>query len=141
GFTLLGVLAALAIAATGLLAGSRTVTSSLDVSIATEARTVAYWVAGNELAELRISGAFPGVGSNRSEVSMAGRNWAVERETKATPDPDVLRVEVRVFEQGTQSRALARLNGYLVRFESARDVPGGGGLGSNGVGVQIDGAT
>lgn len=121
GFTLLEVLAALAIAATGLLAVAGTVSSSLDVSIASESRTVAYWVAGNELSELRLSGAFPGAGSSRQQVSMGGRVWLVARDVKTTPDPDVLRVEISVSEGGRESEVMARLNGYLVRFEAARE--------------------
>jgi general secretion pathway protein I len=117
GFTLLEVLAALAIAAVGLAAVSQTLSSSLKVSLATESRTVAYWVASNHLAEMRIASTVPAAGTSRQQANMAGRRWSIVREVRDTPDPDVLRIEVRVMDPESESDILARLGGYLVRFE------------------------
>ncbi len=116
GFTLLEVLAALAIAATGLLAVSQTVSTSIDVSSGTESRMVAYWVAGNNLAELRMSEVWPNQGVTRQSTSMAGRKWNISREVKSTADIDVVRVEVSVYTDGDEHRQ-ALLNTYLARLE------------------------
>lgn len=126
GFTLLEVLAALAIAAVGLLAVSQTVSSSLKVSLATESRSVAYWVASNHLAELRIAGNVPVSGTSRRQVTMGGRRWSIVREVADTPDQDVSRIQVRVSDVNSDTVVLARLDGYLVRFEPPLGTGSGG---------------
>jgi len=127
GFTLLEVLAALAIAATGLLAVSQTIISSLSVSEETESRTVAYWVAGNHLSDLRLSGIWPAQGTSQAEVSMGRRKWRVQQVIKSTADADVQRVELAVFLPSNADRRLAALNGYLVRIDPPRERNNDGG--------------
>ena len=126
GFTLIEVLAALAIAATGLLAVARTINSSVEVADATAARTVAYWVASNHMAALRLSATWPASGVNEREIQMGGRPWRVERNVESTPDPDVVKVSIRVFEANRDRPAVARLNGYLARLEPPQPAPGSG---------------
>jgi general secretion pathway protein I len=121
GFTLIEVLAALAVAATGLAAVAKTISSSLDVSMATETRAVANWVAGNYMTELRLSDEWPAAGTSQEDVSMGGRRWRVERTVATTPDDDVVRVTVAVSEDGDGARGVARLNGYLARIQPPRE--------------------
>ncbi|MFT5112696.1 MAG: general secretion pathway protein I [Parasphingorhabdus sp.] len=117
GFTLLEVLAALAIASTGLLAVAHTVSTSVDVSAATEGRTVALWVASNAMAELRLSQIWPAAGSSTQQATMAGRKWVIKRTIEATADADIVKVELQVlFEQ----RLLSTVKGYLARLDPPR---------------------
>lgn len=120
GFTLIEVIAALAIAATGLLAVSKTITSSVEVADATATRTVAYWVAANHMTELRLSDAWPATGNSSREVQMGGRTWRVDRGVESTPDEDVVKVVIQVFESTVDRPAVARLNGYLSRLDPPR---------------------
>ncbi len=121
GFTLLEVLAALAVAAVGILAVSRTLSSSITVADGVEARTVAYWVAGNEMSELRISRLWPSVGETRRPVAMGARRWVALRRVVETPDADVLRVEVEVRAEGDDATVLATVNGYVARIMPPRE--------------------
>lgn len=126
GFTLIEVLAALAIAATGLMALARTLGSSIEIADATESRTVAYWVAGNHLTELRLARGLPGIGTGSFEVEMAGRRWRIERTIAATPDDDVVKVQVNVSARGNSPEPLARLSGYLARIDPPREAASDG---------------
>jgi len=121
GFTLLEVLAALAIASAGLIAVSQTISSSIDVSDGTESRMVAYWVADNHLSELRLSNLQPVAGNSTADVRMAGRNWIITQSVKATADPDVLEVDIQVSQKIGKASRLAFLKGYLVAIEPAKD--------------------
>ena len=114
GFTLLEVLAALAIAATGLLAVSNTVSNSIDVSSATRNRTIAGWVASNAMTELRLSTIWPSPGNSTQESSMGGVTWMIKRNVIVTGDEDVVRVNFEVLDN---QRVMARLSGYLTRIE------------------------
>jgi len=58
GFTLLEVLVALAIISVGLLSVSTALSRAITINEGLEERTVAVWIAGNKMAELRMSRAF-----------------------------------------------------------------------------------
>ena len=122
GFTLLEVLAALAIASTGLLAVSQTISSSIDVSSGTEARMIAYWVAGNHMSELRLSRLRPAAGNATVEARMARRDWLIQRVVTDTADPDVVSVELSISDKNNPSSRLASLKGYLVSIEQPKKV-------------------
>jgi general secretion pathway protein I len=121
GFTLLEVLAALAIAATGLLAVARIVSTSVEVSDATDNRAVAYWVAGNHMASLRLAGTWPGIGTTTLEADNGGRRWRLERTIARTADEDVVRVRLDVYSAEDPAQPLAHLNGYLARLDPPRE--------------------
>ncbi len=135
GFTLIEVLAALAIAATGLLAVSKTITSTVEVADATSTRSVAYWVAANHMTELRLSDTWLATGNSSREVEMGGRAWRVDRGIESTPDEDVVKVVITVFEAALERPAVARLSGYLARLDPPRPRleagPGANGRGSS----------
>ncbi len=117
GFTLIEVLAALAIAATGLLAVAKTINNSVDIADATATRMVATWVASNHMAELRLSDGWPAVGDTNFSVEMGGREWTIRRNIESTPDEDVYKVVIDVFAADDTHRAMARVDGYLARLE------------------------
>ena len=121
GFTLLEVLAALAIAATGLLAVSHTVSNSVEVTSATEARTVATWVGANAMAELRSSQIWPTAGNSTHRTTMAGRTWILKRNVQATPDKDIVKVEYKVL---LGNELLSTLSGYIARMEPVKQADG-----------------
>ena len=77
GFTLLEVLVALAIVSVGLLSVSSSLTQSISVTSGIEERTIATWLVGNRMSELRMERAFTSSGSSSSETKMAGRKWNI----------------------------------------------------------------
>lgn len=119
GFTLLEVLVALGIfalvAASVLAASSR----SLQNAARLEEKTLAMWVADNQLTELQLQDPAPGVGVQEGEVEFAGRTFAWQSSVQGTSDPGMQRIEVLVgLAQGRASepledRVLARLAGFL----------------------------
>ena len=75
GFTLLEVLVALAVAAIGLAAVSKSMTLNVDVTAQLKERTIATWVASNRMAELRMERQFSSAGGSSGRVEMAGITW------------------------------------------------------------------
>jgi general secretion pathway protein I len=124
GFTLLEILAALAIVAIGIAAVTRTVQSSARTAIEAEQRTVAGWVAANQLAELRLSRQWPAARQSDHRAAMAGRTWHVRRKVVATSDPELLRVDIEVYGDEKRGAILASLFGYLARATAASGKPG-----------------
>lgn len=112
GFTLVEALVALVILAVASVSLLRAGSAHTGRIAGLEARAAALWVAENRLVEIGLA---PDIGAGLpGEVEMLGRRWRVEREVTATEDPDLLRVDIRVHEAGTQGPA-AELTGFAVR--------------------------
>ena len=120
GFTLLEVLVALAIfalvAASVLTATAR----SLQTASRLEEKTLAMWIADNQLVELQLSKNPVAEGRDQGEVDFAGRRWQWQSEVQATREPDMRRVTLWVapVEQerlggDLRERAVLSLNGFV----------------------------
>jgi general secretion pathway protein I len=85
-----------------------------------EDKSIAYWVAENQLAQMRATprtaDSFPNSGSRTSTVNMANRDWEVTVDVASTENKDVRRVEVSVFTENEPDHAAARLVGFLGRY-------------------------
>ena len=96
GFTLVEVLVALAIVAVTLAAGLRAAGALVDGSQRLADVTAAQWCAENQLAELRLTRQFPGVGDGDFTCEMLGRTYASTLRTRPTPNPNFRRVDAVV---------------------------------------------
>lgn len=93
GFTLLEVLVAIAVAAVALAAGLRAA-SALSGNAQRLADVVAaQWCADNQLTELRLRRAFPGVGDSDFSCEQLGRNYKGKLVTRPTFNPSFRRVD------------------------------------------------
>ena len=111
GFTLIEVLIALAVVALALLGLTRTAALEVSDFGALRERTLAGWVAANVLAEARVSGTLPSTGRSDGRVELGGRAWRWTRDVSATPDPQIRRIDVRVF-AGEAADSVASLSGF-----------------------------
>lgn len=121
GFTLIEVLIALAVFAVAGMAVSARVGDVVNQTYALERRTVAHWVAMNQLARMRMTSeqdeaALP-TGRSRERVVMGGREWMLEIEIANTSQPLLRRVELAVFavERGNEVGPIDHLAGFLGR--------------------------
>jgi general secretion pathway protein I len=111
GFTLIEVLIALAVVALALLGLTRTAAIEVNGFDALRERTLAGWVAANALEEARVSGALPPAGTSDGRVELGGRAWRWTRDVSATADPEIRRVDIRVF-PGEAKDPVASLSGF-----------------------------
>jgi general secretion pathway protein I len=114
GFTLLEVLVALAIVALALGAGLRAAGVLTDNAQRLADVTAAQWCADNQLTGLRLARAFPGIGDADFECEQLGVLYRGQVQTRATPNPNFRRVEVRVTDE--QDRPLVTLTTVLGRL-------------------------
>ena len=111
GFTLIEVLIALAVVALALLGLTRTAAIEVSDFDALRERTLAGWVAANVLTEARLSGTLPPTGTSDGRVELGGRAWRWTRDVSATPDPELRRVDIRIF-AGEAKDSVASLSGF-----------------------------
>jgi general secretion pathway protein I len=113
GFTLLEVLAAVAVLALAL--GATITGASQYTANATYLRdkAIASWVARNKLVELHLLPTWPEVGKSDGVEEMAGREWRWRQEVQKTPDGNVRRIDIYVDAPGKEDGQLVMLSGFL----------------------------
>ena len=119
GFTLVEVLIALAIFAVVSVAMIRSATLSVRQAGIIQTRTVAWWLAENEMASIRIKPRtdenFPKDGIRREAISMGEIEWEIEVDVTATENKYVRRIEIAVYAPEIEDPQ-AELVGFLGRY-------------------------
>ncbi|MGY4534787.1 general secretion pathway protein I [Pseudomonas sp. TE3786] len=119
-FTLLEVLVALAIFA--LVAASVLGVSarSLQTAARLEDKTLAMWVADNQLSEMQLAPSVPATGDQQGQVDFANRQWQWQSTVENTSEPTMRRITLWVAvrdERGRggelKDRAVANLVGFV----------------------------
>ncbi|MCB1555103.1 MAG: type II secretion system minor pseudopilin GspI [Xanthomonadales bacterium] len=114
GFTLLEVLVALLLLALAMVALVRAAGLEARALSQLQDATVAQWVASNVLAETRLTGRPPAQGRAEGQVDMAGRSWRWQLDAKATDEPGLVRLDVRVYDRAVSDGSTASsLTGFM----------------------------
>jgi len=98
GFTLVEVLAALALFSIAGLALVRVSAENARTARLVEGKTLAAIAAENHLAELLTGNQALTVGETQSATSLAGREWVLDQIVLETPNPVVLEIRVSAVE-------------------------------------------
>jgi general secretion pathway protein I len=114
GFTLLEVLVALVIVALGLIAAFGQVNQTVTTATRLRDKTIAHWVAMNEMTRLRLLGEFPATGSRSDEVEMARSTWRYTVKVSKTEMADFRRVDINVSSAERPDAVVATVSGLLV---------------------------
>ena len=113
GFTLIEVMVALLILASGMLAAILSVSQAASNGGYLRERTMAHWIAMNRLTEARLQKNAPPISKTSDEVEMGGRKWKWTMNVTQTQVETMRRidVEVRPVEAPENSR-LASITGF-----------------------------
>ncbi|MFM1887467.1 MAG: hypothetical protein RL026_2624 [Pseudomonadota bacterium] len=113
GFTLIEVLVALVIVAFGMGALMATLTSSAETTSRLRERTLAEWVALNQVVAARLEAQAPADGESQGETELAGRRW-LWRQTVVDPGiAGIRRIDVEVAAAAVPADVLGRASGFL----------------------------
>ncbi len=114
GFTLVEVVAALAIMAIGMLAVFKTIGDTAGNVSSLRDRSFAAWIADNRITEIRLSGRMPSVDETEGDVEFAGRNWHWVAAVAQTPVEGLRRIDVRVRrDSDAADSALVTMAGFV----------------------------
>ena len=119
GFTLLEVMIAMAIFAVVSGALIRSAAQTVKQTGIIQERTLAYWIAENHLNQQRFlprnDENFPGIGTDRSTVTMADQDWEIVMDVEATENIDMRRIIVTVFRSTDRDNDVVELSGFIGR--------------------------
>lgn len=115
GFTLLEVLVALVIVGTALGAGLRAIGSLTANSDGLRAAMMATWSAENRLVQIRLGREFPEVGKRNFPCPQGELNLICEEEVLTSPNPQLRRIEVSVFDAERPGRRIVKLVQLVLR--------------------------
>ncbi len=150
GFTLVEVLAALVIVALGMTAVLTTLGSSASTGGYLRDRTLAQWIALNQIAETRLAPVLPTPGTTDGKLDYAGRHWHWRQDVTTVDIPGIVQIEVSVQEAGTPQGEKAPWIGSAtgmagdslelpqmrsLYLEYPQSSAGTGGVNGNGVGT------
>jgi general secretion pathway protein I len=145
GFTLIEVLVALIVVSLGMLAVIQTVGQTANNSTYMRDKTVAHWIAMNQLTEVRLQPNPPPIDKSSDEIEMSGRDWRWTMEVKQTAIETIRRIDIRVrLAEAPETSSLVMVSGFygsavappgvtLINWAGAQGPGGGGGGGQDGV--------
>ena len=122
GFTLLEVLVALVVLALSLGAAIRATGDYAVNQAYLRDRTLAEWVARNQLVTVQLEGKWPKVGQLKGDAELplggpeaGGREWRWEMQVTQTPEEDLRRLDIDVYpaEADDDADPLATLSGFI----------------------------
>lgn len=113
GFTLIEVMVALVVVGLGMLAVIQTVSQTANTSYYMREKTIAHWIAMNQLTQVRLQPSAPPIDKSSDEIEMAGRDWRWTMEVQQTPVESIRRIEVRVRPaDAPETSSLAAVTGF-----------------------------
>lgn len=120
GFTLLEVLVAVVIVAIAMGALLSGFARYAEQAGYIRQRTLATWIAHNRMNELMLEPAWPDTGTKEDDVEMAGAEWRYRIEVRNTDDPQLRRIDLRVYAPGvrdikTETASVAYLTAFLAQ--------------------------
>ena len=120
GFTLIELLIAVVVFATVAMTVYTRSGDSIRQLGALEERTLALWLAENELAMLRVSrtnvdSPIP-TGTKTRDVTMGGRDWRVDVKISDTTNPLLRRADIGVARADKPDSSLESLTGFVGRY-------------------------
>lgn len=113
GFTLIEVLAALIIVALGMLGVIEAVSQTASNSSYLRDRTIAHWIAMNQLTQVRLKPQAPKIDKSSDEIEMADRRWRWTMVVTQTPLESVRRIDISVRPlEAPENSSLASISGF-----------------------------
>jgi len=113
GFTLLEVLVAMAILSMGMIAVFSGMSQSLNVTARLRDKTLASWIALNQITELQVTGEYPRAGNRSDQVEMANVDWVYEMQISNIPQIEMRRIDITVSFADSPDDILSTVIGFI----------------------------
>jgi len=116
GFTLLEVMVAMVIVSLGIIAVFGQINQSVAGASYLRSKTLAHWIAIDQITEIRLKQAYPAVNERTDELEMAGILWQYTIKVSDMPElpaGNLRRIDVSVAFEDTPKSILATATGFI----------------------------
>lgn len=117
GMTLLEVMVAMAVFAIAAVAVTKSLGDQMANMPILEERTLAQWVADNQMVDARLAEGFPPLGSHNGQEEMAGKTWYWKREVVKTADKNFRMIRISVSDTDKFKRVITKVSSYVFKQE------------------------
>lgn len=114
-FTLIEIMVALAIIAVAMGAIIENTTASTRNALYLENKTIASWVAMNQISLVRAKRQWSSASNKKGQVEMASRQWLWKLKISKTSDSNLRRLDIDVFLQD-DDQVLASMTSFIGRL-------------------------
>ena len=104
---------ALVIVALGMMAVNGQLNRYVVAATFVETKTLASWIATNEITALSVGHEWPGVGDHEEDVEFAGRQWRCQIVVSETEVQNLHRVDVSVALAADPERVVHKVSGLI----------------------------
>jgi general secretion pathway protein I len=113
GMTLLEVIVALAVFSIAAVSVTKSLSEQMANMPILEERTLAQWVASNQMVDVRLPDKFPEIGQKTGQSEMAGREWYWRQEVIKTTDDKFRMIRISVSDDDKFKRIVAQVSSYV----------------------------
>lgn len=115
GMTLFEVLVALMVFSIAAVAVTKSLGEQMANMPILEDRTLAQWVADNEMVNARLEKGFPAIGKKEGRAKLADRDWYWRKEVIKTTDDDFRMIRISVSDDDRYNRIITQVNSYVLK--------------------------
>ncbi|QBF82911.1 type II secretion system protein GspI [Shewanella maritima] len=113
GMTLLEVIVALAVFSIAAVAIVKSLGEQMANMPILEQRTLAQWVASNQMVDARLTKDFPDIGQKTGQEELAGKEWYWRRDVIKTTDAKFRMIRITVSDDERFKRVAAQVSSYV----------------------------
>ncbi|WP_350354794.1 type II secretion system minor pseudopilin GspI [Shewanella psychrotolerans] len=117
GMTLLEVIVALAVFAIAAVSITKSLGEQMANMPILEERTLAQWVASNQMVDARLEGKFPNLGKKEGRVDLADKEWFWRKEVVKTTDDNFRMIRISVSDDERYKRIITQISSYVFKDE------------------------
>ncbi len=115
GMTLLEVIVALMVFAIAAVSITKSLGEQMANMPILEERTLAQWVASNQMVDARLEKKFPDLGRKDGSTELAGKEWYWRKEVVKTTDDNFRMIRISVSDDERYNRIIAQVSSYVLK--------------------------
>ena len=113
GMTLLEVMVALMVFSIAAVSVTKSLGEQMANMPILEERTLAQWVASNQMVDVRLPDVFPDIGQKTGREELAGREWYWRQDVVKTTDDKFRMIRISVSDDDKFKRIVAQVSSYV----------------------------
>ncbi|MGS0677047.1 type II secretion system minor pseudopilin GspI [Shewanella sp. 125m-1] len=117
GMTLLEVIVALAVFSIAAVSITKSLGEQIGNMPILEERTMAQWVAHNQMVDARLETKFPEIGRKDGQVELANQDWYWRKEVVKTTDDNFRMIRISISDDERFSRTIAEVSSYVLKAD------------------------